>query len=225
MAIFQNYLAHLSGLVPSLYRRMPQVVIDEEDGTTTSQNILNLAQVLPLQFLDACAEALVEYIETDWPLATAAGWVLDDHWGPYHNLQRNGLSDTDYRLFIRAKRLLNRSWGAADQALTIFRLLLPTSTLAFTPWYPKAWTITITGVSMAVAAPAVNFMTKKPSPQGGGFSVCGDNGTAVIVDPECFNYSSVYGVIGVDYLVTGWFSSVYGAGGGVQAGYAHVAAI
>jgi hypothetical protein len=225
MPIFQRYFEGLAGLVPALYRKMPQVVVDEDDGTTTSKNILNLAQVLPMQFLDACAEALVEYIETDWPLVTAAGWVLDDHWGPYHDLQRNGMTDTDYRLYIRAKRLLNRSWGSADQALTIFRLLLPTSTLSFTPWYPKAWDITITGVDMATAAPAVNFMRKKPSPQGGGFSVCGDNGTAIIVDPECFNYSSVYGVIGVDYVVTGWFGSVYGVGGGAQAGYAHVAAI
>lgn len=225
MPIFRRYLEDLAGLVPALLRKMPLVVVDETDGTTTSKNILNLAQVLPLQFLDTCAEALAEYIETDWPLATAVGWVLDQHWGPYHNLQRNGMTDADYRLYIRAKRLLNRSWGSADQALTIFRLLLPTSTLSFTPSYPKAWTINITGVDMATALPAIKFMEKKPSPQGGGFSVCGDNGTAVIVDPDCFNYSSVYGVMGVDYLVTGWFSSVYGAGGGVQAGYAHVGMI
>jgi len=31
-----------------------------------------------------------------------------------------------------------------------------------------------------------------------------------VVDPECFNYSSVYGVIGVDYDVTGFFGSVSG---------------
>ena len=225
MPIFRRYFEDLAALVPSVLRRMPLVVVDEATGATTSKNILNLVQVVTLQYFDALAEAMQEYAEVNWPLDTAAGWVLDDHWGPYHNLQRNGLSDSDYRLYIHAKRLLNRSWGSADQALTIFRLLLPTATLAFSPFYPKAWTINIGGVDMATAQAALSFMEKKPSPAGGGFSVCGDNGQAIVVDPECFNYSSVYGTIGVDYVVTGWFSSVYGPGGGVQAGYAHVAAI
>lgn len=225
MPIFRRYLEDLAALVPSVLRRMPLVVVDEAEQVATSKNILNLVQVLPLQFLDTLAAAMIEYAEVDWPLQTASTWILDEHWGPYHDLQRNGLSDNDYRIFIRAKRLLNRSWGAADQALAIFRLLLPTAGLAFSPFYPKAWTVNITGVDMATAAPALAFMEKKPSPAGGGFSVCGDNGQAIVSDAECFNYSSVYGVLGVDYLVTGWFGSVYGVGGGVQAGYAHVAAI
>lgn len=224
MPIFRSFVESLASKVPTLLRRMPQVVIDDE-GETTSKNIINLLVVLSYQFLDASGEALEEFSSTSWPLDTASGWVLDQHWGPYHNLQRNGQSDADYRLYIHAKRLLNRSWGAADQALGIFQLLLPAATLTFTPFYPKAWTITITGVTMAAAAPAILFMTKRPSPLGGGFSVCGDNGIAVITDPECFNYSSVYGVMGVDYQVTGFFGSVYGPGGGVQAGYAHAAGI
>ena len=209
MAIFTSYLEDMSQFVPVILRRQ-------------ATNVLNLLVNLGYEALDAQGEALTEMMETSWPLTTASGWVLDEHWGPYHDLQRNGQSDTDYRLYIRAKRLLIRSWGSADQALAIFKLLLPTADLSFVPYYPKAWVINITGVDMATAAPAVLFMTKKPSPQGGGFSVCGDNGFSIVVDPECFNYSSVYGTLGVEYDVTGWFGSVYGAGGGTQAGYAHV---
>ena len=224
MPIFRSYVADLAAMVPSVWRKAPPVVIDDE-GTETSRNILNLAAVLTYQFLDALGQALYEQSETSWPLATASGWVLDEHWGPYHDIKRNGMHDDEYRLYIRAKRLLNRSWGSADQALEIFRLLLPTATLSFTPAYPKAWTINIGGVDMGTAAMAVNFMTKKPSPLGGGFSVCGDNGMAIIADALCLNYSSIYGTMGVDYDVTGWYGSVYGAGGGAQAGWAHVAGI
>jgi hypothetical protein len=225
MSIFRRYVDDLAGLVPTILRRVAPVTIDDE-GRETSANVINLAYVVgELQPLDALGAALAEMAETDWPLATAAGWVLDDHWGPFHGLQRNGSSDADYRTFIRAKRMLNRSWGAADQALAIFKLLLPTADLAFLPWYPKAWEIIITGVDMATALPAVNFMTKRPSPLGGGFSVCGDNGFATIIDAECFNYSSVYGTLGVEYDVTGFYGSVYGAGGGAQAGFAHVQGI
>ena len=221
MPIFRSFVETLASKVPTLLRRMPQVVIDEQ-GETTSKNIINLLIVLTYQFLDAGGEALEEFSSTSWPLDTASGWVLDRHWGPYHNMQRNGLSDADFRLYLHAKRLLNKSWGAADQALGIFRLLLPMSTLSFTPYYPKAWIINIGNVDLATAAGALKFMEKRPSPLGGGFSVCGDNGLAVVTDKHAFNYSSVYGVNGVDYEVTGWFGSVYGAGGGDQAGYAHV---
>lgn len=224
MSIFQSFVDDLSPLVPIILRRLAPVVVDA-DGTTSSKNILNLAVVLGDQVYDAGGQALAEMMDTSWPLATASGWVLDQHWGPYHDVQRNGADDDDFRIFIRAKRLLNRSWGAADQALQIFNLLLPKADLAWTAYYPKAWTITITGVTMAEAAQAVAFMTKKPSPLGGGFSVCGDNGAAIIVDTAVFSYSSVYAPPGPDYTVTGWFGSVYGAGGGAQAGYAHVAAI
>lgn len=224
MAIFTSYVADLLPLVPTLLRRMsPRVVLPS--GEETSSNIINLAVAMCYEFLDAGGQALEEYSDTSWPLATASAWVLDEHWGPFHNLQRNGMSDADFRLYCQAKRLLNQSWGAADQVLEIIMLLLPTATVTWTPWYPKAWDVTITGVPMSDSAAVLTFLEKKPSPDGGGFSVCGDNGVGIIVDPDMFNYSSVYGVIGVDYDVTGWFSSVYGAGGGTQAGYAHVGAI
>lgn len=225
MAIFTDLVETYIPLVPVILRRMAPVVIDA-DGTETSANVINLAFIVGgVQPLQALTQALDEMATTDYPLATAAGWVLDEHWGPMHNVQRNGGTDAEFRVFVQAKRLLNVSWGAADQALNIIALLLPAAGTIFTPYYPKAWTIAITGVPMADTAEVLAFLSKKPSPLGGGFSVCGDNGFALVTDPDCFNYSSVYGVLGVDYDVTGFFGSVYGAGGGTQAGYAHVAAI
>lgn len=226
MSIFTAFLDTYIPLVPTILRRMAPVVIDEVSGVETSQNAWNLAYVVGgLQPLQALAEAVKQMDETDYPLPTAAAWVLDQHWGPMHNVQRNGATDARFRVFVQAKRLLNASWGAADQVLDILFLLLPAAGTVFTTYYPKAWTIQLLGVDMAQAAEVLAFLSKKPSPLGGGFSVCGDNGFAIVIDPECFNYSSVYGVIGVDYVVTGWFGSVYGPGGGVQAGYAHVAQI
>ena len=51
--------------------------------------------------------------------------------------------------------------------------------------------------------------------------MCGDNGTAIVVDPECFNYSSVHGAV----TVTGWFGSIHDPAVPGQAGYAHAVGI
>lgn len=211
MPIFRRYVEDLLPLVPTVLRR-------------EATNIINLAHRVAFECQDAIAQALQEYVDA-WDIDNAPGWLLDEHWLPYHNLQRNGLSDADCRTFIHAKRRLNKSWGSADQALDIFALLLPLATLTFSYFPPKSWVVNITGVSMADAALAIAFMAKKPSPQGGGFSVAGDNGMAVVVDAIAFNYMSVYGVMGVDYQVTGFYSSVYGPSGAAEAGFAHVAAI
>lgn len=211
MAIFRRFVDNLLPLVPTVLRRQ-------------ATNIINLAHRVAFEAQDAIAQALQEYVDA-WDIDNAPGWLLDQHWLPYHNLQRNGLSDADCRVFIHAKRLLNKSWGSGDQALEIFQMLLPTATLTFSYAPPKSWVVNITGVDMADTLLALAFMEKKPSPIGGGFSVAGDNGVAVVVDKNAFNYSSVYGVIGVDYVVTGFFSSVYGPSGGLEAGWAHVAKI
>lgn len=211
MAIFRRFVDDLLPLVPTVLRRQ-------------ATNILNLAHRVAFEAQDAIAQALQEYVDA-WDIDNAPGWLLDQHWLPYHNLQRNGLNDADCRTFIHAKRLLNKSWGSGDQALEIFQMLLPTATLTFSYAPPKSWVVNITGVDMADTLLALAFMEKKPSPIGGGFSVAGDNGVAVVVDKNAFNYSSVYGVIGVDYVVTGFYSSVYGPSGGLEAGWAHVAKI
>lgn len=205
MAIFRRYVEDLLPLVPTVWRRK-------------ATNVFNLAFEVMHMGLDAVAQSLEEYVES-WPIDTAPTWVLDLHWGPYHNLARNGMSDATYRLYIHAKRRLNRSWGSATQALDIFALLLKDAQLSFTYAAPKSWTINISGVDMATAAPAVLFMQKNPSPLGGGFSVAGDNGNAVIADIDVFSFNSVHDVVPPS---AGWYSSVYGASGGVEAGWAHV---
>lgn len=207
MAIFRRYVEDLLPLVPTVLRK-------------TATNIINLAHKVQFEAMDAIAEALEEYID-GWPIDTAPRWILDEHWLPYHNLQRNGLDDAGVRRFIHAKRLLNKSWGAGDQILDIFAVLLPLATTTFDYFAPKAWVVTLTGVTMAEAAEALAFVEKKPSPVGGGFSVAGDNGQAIVMDKKALNYKSVYGAVDV----TGWYSSVYGASGSDEAGHAHVAKV
>lgn len=209
MAIFRAYVEDLWPKVPTLLRRF-------------SRNIINITAQQMFAAQDVIAEALEDFIDTRWPIATASRWIIDEHWLPYHNLQRNGTTDEEARLYIRAKRVLNRSWGSADQALEIFTILLPpAAALTFSYFAPKSWVVNITGVTMAEAALAVAFMRKNPSPQGGGFSVAGDNGVAVVVDAESLNFSSIHGAV----TITGFYGSIHGVGGGAQTGWAHAVGI
>ena len=143
MAIFRRFFEDVFPMVPTLLRR-------------TASNLINVTYETMFKGMDAVAQALEEYVDA-WPIDTAPGWVLDTHWGPYHNLQRNGMTDADYRLYIHAKRMLNKSWGAGPQALGIFALLLPAAGLTFSYFAPKSWVVNITGVDMATAAPAILF--------------------------------------------------------------------
>lgn len=207
MPIFRRYVDVLLPKVPTVLRRM-------------QTNIINLTHRVQFEAMDALASALEQYIDA-WPIDTAPGWLLDEHWLPYHNLQRNGLTDAQARQFIHAKRLLNKSWGSGDQALEILQVLLPTATFKFDYFAPKAWKVTITGMKMEDAKQALTFMEKRPSPAGGGFSAAGDNGTAIIMDENVMSFASIYGNV----VRTGWFGSIYGNPGSDTAGYAHVANI
>ena len=124
MAIFRKYTEDLFPLVPTVLRKF-------------TRNVMNLVLEVQFNAADAVAEALEEFSES-WPIDAAPGWLLDRHWLPYHNLQRNGMTDAEARLYIHAKRLLNISWGAGDQVLRIMQLLLPTATLKFDYFPPKA---------------------------------------------------------------------------------------
>lgn len=208
MPFFRRFVDDLMDRVPTLFRRVPK-------------NVFLLWHQIAYEAADAKAAAFDEYITTSWPLNTASGWVLDQHWGPYHNIERNGMNDADFRLYVRAKRMLNYSWGAADQALKILRFLLPLSTLEFTPWGGKHWEIAIGDAQLADTEQALEFMRKKPSPQGGGFSVCGDNGWAKTWDKNVMAFSSLVGPVDVE----GFFSSLQGPSGGDEAGWAHVVPI
>lgn len=210
MPIFRSHVDDLLGKIPTLFRRV-------------QRNLFAEWHRILYEIADVRAEALEQFISTSWPLNTASGWVLDQHWGPYHDIERNGMDDDTFRLYVRAKRMLNHSWGAADQGLKILRFLLgPVPTLVFTFWGNKHWTIEIGGVDMADTAQALEFMRKRPSPQGGGFSVAGDNGMAKTWDGEVMAFSSLVGPV----PITGFFSSSTGIpSGGAEAGWAHVVPI
>lgn len=210
MAIFRKYAEDLLPLVPTVLRKF-------------SLNIINLALRVQYEAMDAVAEALEDYVDA-WPIDTAPGWLLDAHWLPYHNLQRNGMTDAEARQYIHGKRLLNKSWGSGEQVLQILAVLLPTAGLAFNYFAPKSWTVTILGIDMAAAAKALTFLEKRPSPIGGGFSVAGDNGMAIVQDVLVLSFGSVYPAPPI-IKVSGWYSSVYGDPGSDVAGWAHVAAI
>ena len=210
MAIFRSYVDDLLDLVPTILRRR-------------QDNVIRLAHWAGLQVLDLAAKALEEYIDS-WPIDTASTWVLDDHWLPYHNLQRNGQDNVTVRRYIHAKRLLNKSWGAADQILEILAILLPGTATSFAYFAPKSWTVTIIGGDEAEVAGALRFLEKKPSPGGGGFSVAGDNGAAVVAFKTVFAYKSIHGVPPVAVTEVGWYGSIHGVVA-TASGFAHVGAI
>lgn len=112
MAFLSDLTARLTQTIQTLYRAV-------------ENNVMAALYQSGLELSDDIAEALVEYVETSYPLQTASGWVLDDHWGPKFNVPRNGLSDADYRLYIQAQALLILSAGRPDEILNILRILLP----------------------------------------------------------------------------------------------------
>lgn len=170
----------------------------------------------------AAGQALSEFVDTSYPAQTASGWILDDHWGPLMNLQRNGLSDADFRLYVLAKRRLNRATGNVNGLLVMLRELLPgASAIEWTAFYPKEWTVQISGVPLATAGLVLEFIRKKASPLGGGYSVAGDNGIGIAFDPIVMSFSSTAGAV----VITGSWSSVYGASGSAEAGWAHAVPI
>ena len=208
MPIFTDYQRYLDG-VKTLLRR------------STVNTIRFWVQVLT-ETATAGGESLGDFMDTGYPAQTASGWVLDEHWGPLMNLQRNGLGDTAFRQYILAKRRLNVATGNVDGLLVILRELLPTaSAITWTPFYPKQWTVEIAGVPLADAGAALEFLRKKESPSGGGYSVCGDLGVGIAFDAVVMSFDSVHGAT----TVTGSFSSIHGASGSAEAGWAHAVPI
>lgn len=205
MGIFREHVERLLPAIKTLYRRK-------------SDNIIRLWYQMLYELGDTIGEALLEYRD-NFGLATAPGWLLDEHWGPKYDIpDRNGLNDADYRLYIQASILLITSNGRADEILTILRLLLPgATTIDFTPFYPKSWIVTVLGVDIATAELAFKFLSTGPSPEGGGFATAGEVGLGVVADPEVLTYSSLHGVV----TIAGGWSSFYGPSGSTEAGYAH----
>lgn len=165
----------------------------------------------------ANSDALSQFTDTSYPAQTASGWILDAHWLPLMGLSRNGLSDAQARLFVLAKRRLNASTGNVDGLLVLLRELLPlATTIEWTAYYPKQWEVLIAGVPLSESGIVLEFLRKRPSPQGGGYSVAGDNGIGIAFDPVVMSFSSIHGPL----VLTGSYSSIYGASP-VTAGWAH----
>ena len=208
MPIFTDYRRYLDGLKTLLRRR--------------ADNVVRLWVQTLTEGATANGEAYQEFVDTSYPLQTASGWVLDQHWGPLYNLDRNGLTDAEFRLYGLAKRQLNIASGNVDDLLSILRGLLPgAAPIVWTPYYPKTWEVVISGVPLATAGLVLEFLRKRPSPEGGGYSVCGDNGVGIAFDAIVMSFSSVHGAA----TVTGSFSSTHGASGSAEAGWAHAVPI
>lgn len=204
MPVFSDFSRYLGAVKTVLRRRKDNAVY------TWVQTLTEIAA--------GNGEALSEFVDTGYPVQTASAWVLDQHWGPLYGLQRNGLSDADFRLYCLDKRKLNRATGNTDGLLTILRGLLPgASSIVWTPYYPKSWEVQINGVPLATAGLVLEFLRKRPSPEGGGYSVCGDNGVGIAFDAVVMSFSSIHGAA----TVTGSFSSIHGASGSAEAGWAH----
>lgn len=209
MPVFSDFTGRYLPLVKTLLRRK-------------ATNMVNLWTTILTEGAEAAGEASSEFVDTGYPAQTASAWVLDQHWGPIMGLQRNGLSDAQYRLYVLAKRRLNVATGNVDGLLVLLRELLPGATgLVWTPYYPKSWEVVISGVPLVDAGAVLEFLRKRPSPQGGGYSVAGDNGVGIAFDAIVMSFSSTHGAV----AVTGSFSSTHGASGSAEAGWAHVVPI
>jgi hypothetical protein len=208
MPIFSDFARYFEA-VPTVLRRK-------------ADNVIRMWVQVLTEGATASAQALSEYVDTSYPLQTASTWILDQHWGPFYNLQRNGMNDPDFRLYNLAQRRLNRSTGNVDGLLIMLRELLPLATsIAWVPYYPKEWEVTVAGVPLTQSGLVFEFLRKKPSPQGGGYSVAGDNGIGIAFDAVVMSFSSVHGAT----TVTGSWSSTHGASGSAEAGWAHAVPI
>jgi hypothetical protein len=86
------------------------------------------------QFLeDVCMD-----LQASWLLDTATGKSLDLI-GNTVGERREGLGDDDYRRFIRARILANRSTGNADRFIEVLRLLTEPVSIRWQPMYPRGF--------------------------------------------------------------------------------------
>jgi len=118
------------------------------------------------------------------------GMFLDVAQGPQLDMlgdtvgePRNGRQDDQYRLFIRARVKINRANGKVSDVLEVAKLVLePTATVTYTPEYPAAYKVTVTGSS--ISARDIRDILVQVKPAGVGMSVVRteDLATALIFD-------------------------------------------
>ena len=86
----------------------------------------------------------------EFGIETAVGWALDVL-GRIVGEPRQGATDADYRLRVRARIRVNRSDGTIEDVIDVVRLLigpvlLPSATIKLTEYYPAAFVLRITGL-------------------------------------------------------------------------------
>ena len=90
-------------------------------------------------------EAVLFDLMTERWLATAQGAQLDGL-GAIVGEDRQGRSDTDYRVAIQARILINRSEGTPEQLIEIASLLSQGSSITLTEYFPASFTVEIDDV-------------------------------------------------------------------------------
>lgn len=145
------------------------------------------------------ADTMNEQVSTARDVLTSPGYRLDDHWGPFVDVQRNAMEDDQFRLAILIRMLGLRTAGATNQLLYIARYIMgPDAEISFEAFYPKAWVIKVLygePAKFALVAPLMD-----------GLATAGENGVMLQVDHPVWAPVSVYGPVEPG----GWFSSVYG---------------
>lgn len=98
-----------------------------------NRNILGILESADNQFNEL--EQVIYDMFTKLWIDYAEGYQLDVL-GIHVGADRNGLSDTDYRLLIEAKVQINISSGQPERLISALRFLYDTNDIEYTPIYP-----------------------------------------------------------------------------------------
>lgn len=91
----------------------------------------------------------------EFGIETAVGWALDVL-GRIVDEPRQGATDADYRLRVRARIRVNRSDGTIEDVIDVVRLLigpvlLSSATIKLTEYYPAAFVLRVSGITITPA--------------------------------------------------------------------------
>ena len=98
---------------------------------------------------------------------------------------RQGATDADYRLRVRASIRVNRSDGTIEDVIDVVRLLigpvlLPSATIKLTEYYPAAFVLRITGLIISPVLQALIYSSfirqARGAGIGSGFRMAADGG-------------------------------------------------
>lgn len=78
---------------------------------------------------------------TSRTLAASSGAQLEQ-WGEFVGEARQGLEDPEYRRFIMARLLANRSQGRVDELVSIFSIITAPSTVRYHDHFPAGFRLT-----------------------------------------------------------------------------------